>query len=487
MGKFVFFILILSVFFVVRSAHCEPLSQLAIFSRCYTHITQQRLNLSHPMRAEVVNGSKSAAEACMTLLKSASLRNPEGRLITDTPETRAILSTFNDFHRSWFPNDRFDLSLPGGAGLEKTRLLHDSAESALHVTRILLTENIPYSQLVTLPETVEALRSRGPASEAQVPDADRLKHGVTPAGEYGTPAVNINTELVQEGELLGISLMSRNPVKNGLVLNGNRVVNIPGTGNINYPTGTVLPNQSFGGGILGTPSYLLLNMGRSDSIPADGGIHMPRRWAQAVYKDLLCRQIPVVRAKDALPYVNKSPGPNSPPFRSGPSCMRCHTSMDMMAATARNQSYHGIPLNGAIGTMHLTGWPATLPRESGLVDADPFFFQRPPQGRLFFRSFNGTLVNQDVLGLAQLGSEISNLDDFYACAASRYFHYFTGVQVSLQDIGDPDLAVLTPTEKYYRDRVIKLGQDLKQHQNLLSLIQAILTSDMYSDSTRRAP
>ena len=38
----------------------QPISELAIFNRCYAHFTQNALPLSHPLRAEIAAGKISA-------------------------------------------------------------------------------------------------------------------------------------------------------------------------------------------------------------------------------------------------------------------------------------------------------------------------------------------------------------------------------------------------------------------------------------------
>jgi hypothetical protein len=132
-----------------------------------------------------------------------------------------------------------------------------------------------------------------------------------------------------------------------------------------------------------------------------------------------------------------------------------------------------------------TSGTGTLPREAGFVDADPNFHQRPAYGRLYFRSYDGTLINKEVKDLSGLGAALADTNDLYVCAASRYFQFFTGIAVNLQDSGDPSLPALSASDMKYRSQVISLGLELKKHQRLDKLIEDILRSPLYQKASMR--
>jgi hypothetical protein len=88
-------------------------------------------------------------------------------------------------------------------------------------------------------------------------------------------------------------------------------------------------------------------------------------------------------------------------------------------------------------------------------------------------------VDQPVTSIADLGAKLSQSNDYYACVASKYFKYFTGIETNLQDIGDPLRPVLSADDLYYRNTVIGMGQRLKTSQNLQQLIREILASPAY--------
>ena len=107
------------------------------------------------------------------------------------------------------------------------------------------------------------------------------------------------------------------------------------------------------------------------------------------------------------------------------------------------------------------------------------------------RGYDGTLYSQtisatnDVDGLTQLGQAIANTNDLYTCAASRYFEFFTGITVSLQDVGDPRFVPLTQDDLEYRSIVHQLGISLKTHQNLQQLIREIISLPLYKTRSLR--
>ncbi|HEX4924692.1 MAG TPA: hypothetical protein VFV50_11420, partial [Bdellovibrionales bacterium] len=466
----------------------SALGELALFNRCYSHITQTRLPRAHPLRGEVISGRLSAADACLQVLNSAQLvasGSAEGRLAADNETSRRILKTFNDLHRSWFPNDDILIGIPEGVEFyPRTPQLYDEAESALHVTRALLTEGVPYSEVATSDQAMEALRASGPIRDSALADNERLKTRSAPNGDT---SVTMDALLVQTGELLGVRRMSLNPEKLNKTVNSSTDIYL----NSRYisPTLTIPFNQSFGAGIAGTRSYLLLNLGRPDSLPMNGGLRLARRWSKAVMKDLLCRDLPAVRNSDAIAHVQGSLGPSTPPFRGNVNCMACHATIDPLAGVVRNLSFIPVPFrtSGGVATAHIYQWATDRAPETGTVDDDYEFYRRPTNGNLYYRSYNGTLINKPVASVPELGRALAEADDLYVCAASRYLQFFTGIGVNLQDEGDPQKPALSSGQAAYRRVVTQLAAELKRHQSLKLLIHSILKSDIYRSSNLRLP
>jgi len=476
----------------------RQISELELFNRCFGHLTQSRLPLGHSLRARIIQGSLSGIEACMALVDSAALVGPgspnEGQLIVDTPEARTVLKTLNDFHRSWFPNDSLETSITvGDLGFPRTHDLTDETESALHITRALLTDGVKYSESVTSSFSVEGLRSGGAMTDAAALPAMRLQHA---SAINSLTLADINALLVEKGELLGVRRITDilNTSKYNQTVNPSDAI-LDRTGNrYTYQTAPIDVHRNLGGGagLISTRSYFMLNQGRSDRLQMDGGIGLHRRWSKAILHDTMCRELPVIRTTDATPYVQTAVTSATPPFRTSRNCMGCHATMDPMASVIRNHSLYFVPsmsANGNIVTAQVASWPITLPREAGQVDSDLNFYQRPPNGRFFYRSYDGTLIKRDLLGLASLGAAISESKDFYACAASRYLEFFTGIRVGLHDVGDPGQAPLNDAERYYRGEVIRIGEALRidAKQSLRTLIYQILSSELYRKNSMRQP
>jgi hypothetical protein len=469
-----------------QSPSQSPLSEIALFNRCYSHLTQKRLPRNHPLRTAVMAGQTTATAACLSVLNGASIQNSganEGLLASDTEEGRAVLKTFNDFHRSWFPNDDLPASIPEGVEFfKRTRDLHDEGESALHLTRALFSSGASYAEVVTGTTAMEALRTNGALTDADLADAQRLKTSSV-AGQGGT-SVTLNALHVQTGDLLGVRKMSSSPEKfNKEILTSHPVY----LDRYIYYNRPIKYNQSLGGGVLGTPSYLLLNLGRPDTLPMNGGLRLARRWSKAVMKDLMCRDLPAIRITDAFPKVQKTVTPSTPPFRTNGSCVACHATIDPMASAIRNLSLTFAPgrMSGDVATAQIATWISTMGPIADPVDNDPNYYLRPPNGKVFYRSFNGNLIDRDIQGLPALGQALAETDDLYVCAAARYFQFFTGIQVNLQDIGDPSKPVLNAGELGYRQQVINLGLELRRHQNLRTLVRQILESGIYRKQSMR--
>lgn len=484
---------LLTAFAAPAHASQAPLSEVALFVRCYQHLTNKYPAPTDARRMAVAAGTKTAVAACMEVLDTAQLQatgyinghtGPVAGLATQANPPNAegltVLRTLNDFHRSWFPLDNFiDAATEPEGVMPRSREIHDEAEAALHLTRALLGTGVDFGSIVTGTSPLEALRSDGAAASSG---------GFLTAPSAGSSSVqNFVIERTFWGVLQGMRPM--NATRLGRTGYG-----------MNFPVGVKI-NESEGGGILGLKSYLLATLGQFKTEnfairPMDGGLISPRRWSKAIYHDLLCRELPVIRLGDAsaAPFVVNAPNAQTPPFRRGATCMQCHASMDQMAGTARALSYVGIPnwRGDFEPSVHVGRYAPTSPvptRESeplGMFNGSANNWEgRAPWGRLYYRSYDGTLVNQEVNGIPALGAAIAQQKDLYVCAASRYFQFFTGVQVDLRDEGDPSQPALSAGERAYRQIVVNLGTRLQQSRSLRTLVQEILNSPTYRATSLR--
>ena len=449
----------------------RPLSPLELYSRCRAHLTQTPISLSNP---PALTSISQAVGLCMQLLTQITkTQDPTtGAVKNPSSDTIAVLRTMDEFHRTtFFPND----DLLSATTVSTTRQVKDETEPALFYDLALFFDPV-FSDILTSPYNgIEALR--GPnLTYAPVNPNFYTSQKVLMPNPFSVPNGG-----VQVGELLGVQLItSGNPKYNmSAVTSANETFYLH-----------QFPNTapSVGGGIIGNLAYLELTLGRAVTDKMDGGILQPRRWSKAVFHDLLCRDVPTLRVGDpsamGLVEPNSVIGPLTPPFRQESSCMQCHGAMDPMASTVRTYSYYNMLYKSTNGTgqgdygNYLVSAPTSKAKENGLytdhdgfpyVDKDVYFYQRPPNGMLRYRSYDGTLINVQVLGAAGLASAIANTNnasgnnDFYVCAASRYFHYFTGINPNLADVGDPaNLIILSTAEKYYRDMVISFGALLQR-------------------------
>ncbi|MEQ1875999.1 MAG: hypothetical protein ABL958_05090 [Bdellovibrionia bacterium] len=468
-------------------AGAQSITSERIYVRCHTQIMKSRPMPGDGLRVQVRDGRISASEACIRLVQLATF-NSQGRIsnVVSPPQV-AVLQNFFDFHRSWFPGE-YVKQIPFDRYPANMDVI-DPMEPALHVTRALFAPGARYSEIVT-GGALEAIRSNGP--QALGPYA-----GTTP-GRYvmGDPPDLVsfvawpNVTFAQSGFLHGIAPIRVLPLAQGSLIGRSiftdRLPIYPG-----QPTN--IPNilTNFNAGVIGTQAYLMLNYGRGFGEPSDGGRQMGRRWSKAVLGDLLCRDVPALRQTDSPPFVQ--PG-SALSFRKGQSCMQCHATYDRLAGALRNHfwmtSASRLPPDGCeaiqcVKTVFFSPFTPTMPAEAGPTDRDPDFHLRPPNGTLFYRSYDGTLIDVPVSGLTNVGFELAKTNDLYVCAAKRYFEYFTGIGVNLQDSGDPINPPLSAADQKYRDIVIRLGLNLKAHQSLTELMREIFDTDVYKSSDFR--
>lgn len=446
----------------------ETLTNLQVFSRCYSQITQKRLPDNHALVAAVQAGTKGPIDACMEVFDKAKFSALTNTRIANTNdvEAKAVLQTLHKVHTSWF--DKKDVtpvaSTVASAGLAD---ILDNEIPAMHFTRALFKPNADIREVLTGTISLKPIRTnmdptQGPKSKR--PKTDHI--------------FRASTVFAAMGELFGIRTLANNEL-----LKTYSYLNSAGT----EITGPANLGTHLGGGILGEQIYLVQNFGLGFQANSDGAEVVPRRLGRAIFNDLLCRTLPVIRSEDATPFVLYSPGPLTASFRTSSGCTRCHASMDRISSVARNLEYFSRAALGAnlgfeiminrgpvAGVAAETAWPS---------QADANYFKRPPNGVLYFRNQRGTLVNRNVTSLGTLGTAITEQDDFYSCAAKRYYRYFTGIDVDIGDVDDPSAGIfLSPRDIFHRNRVLQLGADLRTSRSTRDLIERILRLPSYSRS-----
>ena len=386
-------------------------------------------------------------------------------------------------------------------------------QQSYYVSRALFTDGLHYNSVLRGSDNLMAVRDASTATTANAPSGTRRPTRIYFGGYDGegsdqslspmrmvesviafATTNDINKlsfapiPMVQVGQLIGIRPVAGEANVGGLftkATGGGGTLNDAG---LSIPMN---PNAAYGGGAMGTQSSLVLNFGHSFDYDTNGTTKLPRRWIDATMKSFMCRQGPYVRVQDIGQY--KRTDPSAPPFRQSESCLRCHAMMDQAALTTRNlvigqtstfiNSHNR--LSALIGRFNVSAGSEPGQEFWPWKPVASFKYQAPV-GKLYFRSMSGNLIDQPVNNLNELGIAMSNTDDYYACAAKRYFEKFTGVSINLYDPNDVDNTTVIEGQNVrdleFRNFVLALGQELKAGGNLKNLVKRILESDFYKQS-----
>ncbi len=508
-------IMILVFSFISLGQEVYGITPLALYYKCYGQITQAYPKRTDRRTQQVLSGTKSPIDACLEVLDKAKFTSSGNTRISDTSDKEAllVLKSMHKLHFSWFESKFFeDLSQKHKGNKE----FMDAMMPALYYTRALFSPNIKFSSIVLEDKNLRAIRSDKDKDNSgkfirKSPWSNQIKDMRADNNYKLFKFISEKSfTFAATGDLLGIRYMPAD-----LKWNGPSAVSSRRRNSASY---NPLPefvdfNTHKGAGIIGSQPYLLLNTGVSDAYKTDGAINVPRRWANNFFQDIMCRPLPVVRTSDSFKdsvtgerLINEKA---SAPFRLGPSCAKCHVSMDRLSFTIRGYRTEGFGgeqwelLGGAFvykwGEEHLSlrkekGYSknektmyrdekraGTLKEKEWPLVPDPIFRYRPERGTLYYRTWDGRLINNQVTGLPELGVRLASRDEPYLCLAKRYYKYFTGINVELGDIKDESHRALSNVEINHRNKVIKLGLDLKNDpkQNPRNLIEKILRSDVY--------
>lgn len=460
----------------------RPAKPLALLHRCYKSLAGKAPALNDPLYLSIKNNAAATAadavNACLQLLDLAKLRTSDFRVqAMGTAQEKlgiAVLQNMHRFYKSWFAVPEI---VEFYHTLDSDLAHHDPNPGANFLAYNLFGAR-SYREIVTSAEDVQALRTLGPA----------LVIGDNIPGSH--------TKGIQQGVLQG--LKPRNASHSNHLWYG------PGGASIGSPAGpwdnSFVPGRMVGtGGVLSNNDYLYLNIA-SDRVQNGGG-YVHRNLAKNTLESLLCLKSPYIRVgtASAIQQSFTSQFPNSNlTFRKQASCLQCHGTLDYMSFAWRNFAMPGFIFLSGMKTTFTFQFsqiapPHALEHSEGSGDfmhSRPDFIlrfqsylseseQAAPAG---YRSFTRTNVTSAAQALTELGSIFSNLDELYACAAKRHFEHFTGVKIQFVD---PGVSTLTPEQRHYRNIVFQLGQQLKQHQSLRTLIRDILSSPTFQKKGMR--
>ena len=105
----------------------------------------------------------------------------------------------------------------------------------------------------------------------------------------------------------------------------------------------------------------------------------------------------------------------------------------------------------------------------------------PPRGKLYFRDYQGQLIDENLANLSEFGQKLAELDDPYVCWAKRYYAYLTGINVEIVDPGPDDRDLPKDGTGPHREAVYQFGLQLKNHQDPKRLFKEILQSQSYQN------
>lgn len=447
-----------------RGAMAVELTEEALFVRCYTQIVGERPALTHPLLNQVRSFQVSALAACDSVLNKATLNAAGSMSNTNDMEARKVIRNFHRLHSSWMSEKDFGVINGDGERLG-SRVRFDATTPAMYYTRTLFNSGVNFSSVVTGNQNLEAIRTQQ-SPNTPIIEFNRRVNNVLETDIFDAV---LNPIYAPRGDMLGIRTMA------------NR--------NMMYRRDDNDPDRNYqhmhrGGGIMGDPVFLTMNLRMNSNFRSNVNT-MPRAWSRSVFKDLMCRDLPVVRTNDVNSMV--VPGADLG-FRRTASCVSCHATMDRAIGVIRNIRYRnthgrfvddGIGFNGVVTVA--TDRNASADRWPSSSDND--YSRRPLDGQLFYRGFAGNLVNEVVTDLGDMGTKMSNQDEIYVCAAKRYYQYLTGIEADIRDIADPIISdTLSDSDQFHRDTVIQLGRDLRQHQNSLQTIRDIMNLGHYRQS-----
>jgi hypothetical protein len=501
------FVIVASLLFLfplICSAE-RVLSEKEILARCYAQLTGQKLGNTDPLWGQLA--TSDGASICLSLFDQVQLGQNGVLTSSANPVYRRILKQFHDFHRDWFPlHWSYLSSFPDQ--YYGTVDIYDGSEPSLYITRSLFSQApLPYSSALTGYQSLSAIRDASTVNpgaigaskflrptksfyvgEDTIPDDFVPSNVMNMAAVAGQDAKNnyfsIAAPIVQIGQLIGIQPAPDASTSSLWVYNFTTQANA--NGDINKPQSF---HQHYGGGALGSAPFIMMNLGQDFTYTANGGTKLPRRAMMTAFNTFLCLSGPFTRETDVGSYyVDPTKDPNGAAFRHSTSCLRCHATLDRAGMTMRNLRL-GSSANVTPKVTRLAAMVVSSPADMGAANPEwpsapnATYYRTTPTGHLFFRSETGVLVDQNVQNLDGLGRSMAATDDYYACAAKRYFQYFTGVNVTLfdpYDIANSDLlSAMTPKDAEYRNYVLALGKELKSTGSLRTLVHRIISSDYY--------
>ncbi len=465
-----------------------------IYARCYDRFVRAPISLTDPTYLAVKNGTKTATVACMELLQKGNLRSVNSQLEIANPNdpiARKVFQNLHMVHNSWFESRTFSQ-----ATVESLNV-HDIEQPALYYTRSLFRPSTSVREVLTLSGSLSGVR-RPPLGAPVVNHYQAIfparpdplfvfgyENLTTPSAAHGFTVAN--DQQVQAGDLVGIRpapsivqnsffarlnsgerrgpsiLADRNntQLSNQLIARSKQPENI---------------NQHFGGGILGSPVFIMQNTNLERNNVAYKEYMNHRRLAARIFETLLCHQLPTLTDSDV---ATISGSPHA--FENSKSCMQCHASLDPLARAYKDIVIHQSHRNSDRTKPVIMSAMKLGSDLTGTAPANFDWAMKPIDSNLYYRSLKDTNpsikpANFAVSSIQDLGNKLSdpttNLGfDFYSCTTKRYYEFLTGVNVEMRPRSQEN-----PVTVYHRSLVLNLANQLRTHGSLATLIEDIIKS-----------
>lgn len=435
-----------------------------IYRKCYKQFTNKRVLNTSKIIKDIESKKISSAKACLNLINKASLNNSL-ILREQTQESITVLKNIQLLHNSWFKLYNLNRETQDH-GVTNTI---DSNQMAYQYTAALLNDSIEYSSVFTTRETLWAKRKGNHLNNfSNDKDIQGRRSKIDGSGlrkwqvggiednpdDYGD-VLYFRPLLVEFGELIGLKKVENHLYFKRLVRGQTQ-------------DKTTLTKNIFPG-VFGSTPYLLLNLGHNNQY-TNGGEKLHRRFANNLFSDFLCRDLPVLLPQDIK--VIKS---SKLAFRNQKSCMGCHQTMDQLASMTSNLE----PFNA--GEVHTNAYTFRAVYQHrkiksakySFVDNDKDYYKKSHQSKLYFRDYKGQLIDLVISTPDMLGSTLKELDDPYLCTVNRYFNYLTGVNVDLNNFNK--IPNSNPIKKF----LLVLMKDLKTNQRPINIFEKVFNSPYY--------
>lgn len=184
------------------------LSEVALFNRCFAHLTQSRIKRTDPLFTQVRAGTKTALQACTEVLDRARFTADGGTKIGDVNDTvaKTVLATLHRVHREW-AREQSIFNSDDTSTLLGSEPWYDDSPYGAYVTRALFAPGFDVLSVTQGTEYLQPIRTEmNPVhSYRGVPNAV--------AGSEKDWRLGANHPFAPRGELLGIRPVTVAPVQ----------------------------------------------------------------------------------------------------------------------------------------------------------------------------------------------------------------------------------------------------------------------------------